>query len=128
MMVNNSSKCMTNTAQACFFLGKHISSFERFLAESKWDLHAVRKKLVEIILSNLYHRLMIHGALLAAYDTTLAEKAGKRMLGVQRWHNSTGTTDKRTSVFGHHRGIVGLVCRPSDSLHLLSHSGQTHFR
>ena len=26
-------------------LGKHISSFERFLAESKWDLHAVRKKL-----------------------------------------------------------------------------------
>lgn len=110
MMINGASKCMTNTAQACFFVGRHISGFERFLAENKWDLHAVRRKMVELLLAKLYPCLMIHGALLAVYDTTLAEKTSTKMLGVQRWHNSTGTADKRTSVFGHHWGIAGLVC------------------
>lgn len=111
MMINTTRKCMTNTAQSCFFLGKHISSYERFLAENKWDLHAVRKKLVELLLAKLYPYLMIHGALLAAYDTTLVEKAGKKMLGTQRWHSSTGTIAKDGFIFGHHWGIVGLVCK-----------------
>lgn len=110
MMINTASKCMTNTAQTCFFVGKHVSTFERFLSENKWDMYAVRKKLVEIILAKYYPCLMVHGALLAVYDTTIVEKTSEKMLGVQRWHNSTGTADKRTSVFGHHWGLIGLVC------------------
>lgn len=51
MMINTSRKCMTNKAQTCFFLGKNISSFERFLSENKWDIHLVRQKLVELILT-----------------------------------------------------------------------------
>ena len=80
MMINTASKCMTNTAQACFFLGKNLSSFARFLSENKWDIHKVRKKLVEVVLRNLYPSLMIHGALLAVFDTTLVAKASKKML------------------------------------------------
>lgn len=111
MMINTASKCMTNTAQACFFLGKNLSSFARFLSENKWDMCKVRQKLVEVLLKEFYPCLIIHGALLAVFDTTLVAKASKMMLGVQKWHNSTGTSDKLTSLFGHHWGIVGLVCR-----------------
>ena len=84
MMINTGSKCMTNTAQACFFLGKHISSFERFLSENKWDLYAIRRQLVEILLRKLYPLLMIHDALLGIYDTTLVAKASKQMVAIQK--------------------------------------------
>lgn len=102
---------MTNTAQACFFIGKHVSSFERFLSENKWDINQVKKKMLEILLTELYPKLLIHGALLATYDTTIAEKASKQMVGVQKWHKNSGTADKYTSVFGHHWGILGLICK-----------------
>jgi hypothetical protein len=111
MMINTASKCMTNTAQACFFMGKHVSSFERFLSENKWDINQVKKKMIEILLTRLYPNLVIHNALLATYDTTLAEKASKEMVSLQKWHTNTGTADKHALIFGHHWGIIGLICR-----------------
>ena len=41
MMVVKGSKCMTKIAESCFFVGKHISSFERFLSENRWNLNQV---------------------------------------------------------------------------------------
>jgi len=110
MMINTGSKCMTNTAQACFFLGKHISSFERFLSENKWDLYAIRRQLVEILLRKLYPLLMIHDALLGIYDTTLVAKASKQMVAIQKWHNSTQNADQSRAIIGHQWGIIGLAC------------------
>jgi hypothetical protein len=41
MMVVKGCKCMTKIAESCFFVGKHISSFERFLSENRWNLNQV---------------------------------------------------------------------------------------
>ena len=86
MMINNSSKCVTNMAEACFFLGKHLSSFARFLADNKWDSSKVKKKMVEILLSYFPEQFFINGAFLGVIDTTLVAKASKKMFGVQKWH------------------------------------------
>ena len=111
MMINDSSKCLTNIADSCFFLGKHLSSFARFLAENKWDSSKVKKKMVEILLNRFSELFIINGAFLGVVDTTLVAKASKKMFGVQKWHPSSGTAEKMNGVFGHHWGIIGLVLR-----------------
>jgi hypothetical protein len=34
-------KRITDIANACFFMKKHVSNFERFLSEHKWSMHQV---------------------------------------------------------------------------------------
>ena len=45
MMILETRKTITNIAYACFFLEKHITSFERFLSDNKWDMSQVAKTL-----------------------------------------------------------------------------------
>ena len=125
MMINNSSKCATNMAEACFFLGKHLSSFARFLADNKWDSSKIKKKMVEILLSHFPEQFLINGAFLGVIDTTLVAKASKKMFGVQKWHPSSGTAEKMNGVFGHHWGDHRSGAKTSYSLHLLSHHSAT---
>ena len=77
-------KRVTDIANTCFFLKKHVSSFERFLSEYKWSINKLISALVSLLLSVLGERLRVHGAFLLAEDTTFARKAGKKMPGVQR--------------------------------------------
>jgi hypothetical protein len=100
---------MTRIAYTCFFVDRHLSSWERFLAESSWDLTVLSKTLVEVLISKLGAQLMVYGAYLAALDTTLVAKVKGKMLGVQKWHQSSANADRGDGIVGHHWGLIGLI-------------------
>ena len=94
-------KRVTDIANACFFMKKHVSSFERFLSEHKWSMHQVIASLISLLLPQLMDRLMVHGAFLLAEDTTFVSKASKKMHGVQRWKDYSSNPDRGGYIFGH---------------------------
>jgi hypothetical protein len=59
MMILETRKTVTNIAHACFFLEKHIASFERFLSDNIGDMNQVAKTLVHLLLEALNERLLI---------------------------------------------------------------------
>lgn len=100
---------MTNIAPTGVFVERHLASWERFLAESQWDLRGVRQTLVSHLVQQLGARLDLWGALLAAVDTTLIPKARGRMPGVQQWHAHSGNPARGESLVGHHWALIGVV-------------------
>ena len=94
LMVIPGRKRVTDIANACFFLKKYVSSFERFLSEYRWSINKLTAALVSLLLSVLGEKLRVHGAFLLAEDTTFARKAGKKMPGVQRWKDYSGNPDR----------------------------------
>ena len=109
LLLTRGHKCMTNIAQVCFFVDRHISSWERFLAENTWDLTVLSKNLVQTLIVKLGDSLKVHGAYLAGLDTTLIAKTRGKMMGVQKWHQASGNADRGDSIVGHHWGIIGLI-------------------
>lgn len=109
MMILETRKTITNIAHACFFLEKHIASFERFLSDNKWDMSQVTKTLVCLLVKVLDKRLLIHKALLLSIDTTFSAKASKKMIGVQKWRKHSGNPDRGDYIIGHQWAIVALV-------------------
>ena len=109
LLLTRGHKCITNIAQTCFFIDRHLSSWERFLAENLWDMTAMSKTLVQLLLAKLGEALKVHGAYLAALDTTLIAKSWGKMIGVQRWHQASENSDRGDSIVGHHWGIIGLL-------------------
>lgn len=109
LLLTKGHKCMTNIASVCFFVERHISSWERFLAENNWDLTALSKNLVRTLIATLGDSLKVHGAYLAALDTTLIAKARGQMMGVQKWHQTSGNADRGDAIIGHHWCIIGLI-------------------
>jgi len=109
LMLIPGRKRVTDSVNACFFMDKHVSSFERFLSEYKWSMHEVIASLVSLLLSHLGERLMVHGAFLAAEDTTFAGKASKKMMGVQKWKDHSSNPDRGGYLFGHNWAILGLL-------------------
>jgi hypothetical protein len=108
-MLGTTRKCMTNVARTCVFVERHLASWERFLAESQWDLRGVSQALVTHLLQQLGGRLYLWDALLAAVDTTLIPKVQGKLPGVQKWHDHSGDPARRESLVGHHWALVGLV-------------------
>lgn len=102
-------KRVTDIANACFFMKKHVSSFERFLSEHKWSMHQVIVSLISLLMSQLADMLMVHGAFLIAEDTTFVSKASKKMQGVQRWKDYSSNPDRGGYIFGHNWSILGLL-------------------
>jgi hypothetical protein len=111
MMIIEGKKTTTNIAHACFFLKKHIASFERFLAEYIWDMNKVSQTLVNILLKVLAKKLFIYDAFLLALDTTNTPKATKKMVGTQKWKDHSGNPDHGEYIIGHQWAIAGLVSR-----------------
>ena len=109
LLLTRGHKCMTHIAQVCFFVDRHISSWERFLAENTWDLTVLSKNLVHTLIVKLGDSLQVHGAYLAGLDTTLIAKTWGKMMGVQKWHQASGNADRGDSIVGHHWGIIGLI-------------------
>ncbi len=108
MLLGQTRKCATNMVRVCFFVDRHVSSWERFLSQSQWDLTAVRQGLVSLIQQKLGNRLWSCGAYLAWVDTTLIAKVKGQMLGVQKWHDHSGNPDWGTHLVGHHGALAGL--------------------
>jgi len=114
MMMVKGRKCITNIAHACFFLDRHIASFERFLSENKWDMNQVTRTLVRLLLEVLKDKLYIHGAFLLVVDATYCAKNSKKMIGVQRWRERSNNADRQKCCIGHHWAIAGLITSLAD--------------
>jgi len=111
MLIVGSRKTVTNVANACFFLDRHIASFEKFLSEYKWDMNQVSKTMTRLLLKVLADKLYICKAFLLSIDTTFTAKASKKMPGVQKWKDHSGNPDRGSYITGHHWAIAGLVSR-----------------
>jgi len=85
---------MNNIAHGCFWVDRNLSSWERFLSDNLWDVNAVGDTLVKLLLEKLGDNLKIHGGYLVCVDTLLIAKNGKRMPGVQKWHDHSGNADR----------------------------------
>src|SRR5918994_1559939 len=108
-MLGTARKCMTNIARICVFVDRHLASWERFLAESQWDLRGVSQTLVSHLVQQLGASVSLGDALLAAVDTTLIAKVRGKMPGVQQWHDHSGNPARGASLVGHHWALIGLI-------------------
>jgi hypothetical protein len=108
MMLLETKKTITNIAHTCFFLKKHIASFEKFLSEYIWDINQLTNILVKLLINVLKNKLYIHGAFLLAVDTTHKAKATNKMIGVQKWKQGD---NENSYIIGHHWVIAGLISR-----------------
>ena len=108
MLLGQSHKCITNISRVCFFVDRHLVSWERFLSQYQWDVNGVRERLIRLLMEQLGEKLFICGGYLAWVDTTFVTKVKGKMPGVQKWHDHSGNPDRGASLIGHHWAIVGL--------------------
>jgi len=109
LLLTGGRKTMSRVAKTCFFVERHLASWERFLAENQWDPLAVFGTLLETLRAELDDSLKVHGAYLAGVDTLLIAKNGSKMLGIQRWKDHSDNADRGDRIRGHHWAIVGLI-------------------
>jgi hypothetical protein len=79
LLLARGHRTMNNIAHSCFWVERTLSSWERFLSENLWDVNAVRKTLVTLLLQKLEAQLQVHGGCLAGLDTLLVAKNGEKM-------------------------------------------------
>lgn len=109
LLLTGGRKTMSRVAQTCFWVERHLTSWERFLAENRWDSTAVIATLVDTLRAKLTDSLQVHGAFLAVVDTLLVAKNGHKMPGVQCWKDHSGNADRGERIRGHHWAILGLI-------------------
>ncbi len=109
LLLTSGRKTMSRVAHTCFFVERHLASWERFLSERKWDLNVVLRTLLDTLLAQLGQSLQVHGAYLAAVDTFLVAKNGRAMPGIQAWRDHSGNADRGERIRGHHWALLGLI-------------------
>lgn len=109
LLLGTTRKCVTHIAGVCFWVERHVSSWERFLSEAQWDLPAVQHRMVALLQEQVGEQLLICGAYLAWVDTTLVSKVKGMMPGVQCWHDHSGNPDRGAHLVGHHWALAGLL-------------------
>lgn len=97
LLLARGRKTMNNIAHCCFWVERSLSSWERFLSENLWDVNAVGKTLVTLLLQKLESQLQIHGGYLAALDTLFLKM------------------DKKCQEFNFGRTTVGMRIEEKDS-------------
>ena len=109
VLLTGGRKTMSRVANTCFFVDRHLVSWERFLAENRWDPLAVVGTLLKSLRAKLDDELQVHGAFLSVIDTLLIAKNGYRMLGIQKWKDHSDNADRGERIRGHHWALVGLI-------------------
>jgi len=109
LLLTGGRKTMSRVARTCFWVDRHLASWERFLAENRWDPTALFATLLDALRTKLTDGLKVHGAYLAALDTLLVAKNGHKMLGIQFWKDHSGNADRGERIRGHHWAILGLI-------------------
>jgi len=109
LLLTGGRKTVRRIAHTCFWVDRSLSSWERFLAEYRWDPVAVVGTLLKTLQEKLGAQLQVHGAYLAVVDTFLVAKNGRRMPGVQTWKDHSGNADRGERLRGHHWAILGLL-------------------
>lgn len=102
-------KVVTNINRHCFFIKKHIASWERFVGEYVWNHIDIARSILKLLLKKYIGNFMVYGKLLFAVDTTLTAKNTDKMFGVQKWKNHSGNADAGQYVSGHHWGLLGII-------------------
>lgn len=108
-------KTMNNIAHCCFWVERSLSSWERFLADNHWELNAVGKTLVTLLVEKLEDQLQVHDGYLVGVDTLLIAKNGQKMPGIQKWKDHSGNADRGAKLKGHHWGLLGFISRGANS-------------
>lgn len=114
ILLSRGRKCVTQIARSCFFLDRSLSSWERFLAEQRWDMHDVMRQLVGLLQAELGEALLYAGRYVIGIDPTYVAKVKGRMLGVQRWREHSDNPDRGTFVTGHQWMLGGVLARLGD--------------
>ena len=109
LLLTSGRKTMSRVAHTCFWVDRHLASWERFLSENRWDPTAVFATLLDTLRAKLADSLKVHGAYLAAVDTLLVAKNGHKMPGIQFWKDHSGNADRGERIRGHHWAILGLI-------------------
>ena len=109
LLLTGGRKTMSRVANTCFFVDRHLASWERFLAKNQWNPTAVIRTLVEFLQTKLDDGLKVHGTYLAVVDTLLIAKNGRKMIGIQSWKDHSDNADRGERIRGHHWAIVGLI-------------------
>jgi hypothetical protein len=109
LLLTGGRKTTSQVARTCFWVDRHLASWERFLGENKWDTTAVFGTLLGLLRSKMGDQFKVHGSYLAAVDTLLAAKNGDKMPGVQKWKDHSGNADRGDSIRGHHWALLGLI-------------------
>lgn len=110
LLITRGRKTISGIANTCFFIDRHLSSWERFLAHNKWDLNAVIATLTHTLVSQRDQvQLMVYEAYLGVLDSTLIAKNGFRMPGIQRWKDHSDNAERGPYIRGHHWAVLGLL-------------------
>jgi hypothetical protein len=109
MLLSTGRKCVSQIGRTCFFIERSLSSWERFLAEQQWDMHQVMLSLIGLLQQELGEGLTYAGRYVIAIEPTYVAKVKGRMLGVQKWRQSSANPDRGAQVIGHQWMLGGLL-------------------
>lgn len=109
VLLSGGRKTVSEVAKSCFWVDRHLSSWERFMSEYCWDVTGVIKAMVGLLCHRLGSHLLMHGSYTAIVDTFLVAKNGKRMAGIQKWKDHSGNADRGGTLRGHHWALVALL-------------------
>lgn len=109
LLIVQGRKTTRNMYKHCFFFNKNLSSWSRFLSQYKWDYNKVMEKILHQIVDIFLDDLMMYGALLACYDTTITAKNSKKVGGIQKWNSHSTNADRGEYITGHHFGVAGII-------------------
>lgn len=114
ILLCNGRKCMKRIAGLCWFVDRHLNSFERFLADHQWSSSELTKCWYRLLIKRLSKLGISTSQKVFAIDTTLVQKVKGRMLGVQKWSAHPGDNKAEKRIIGHHWAILGLLVRFGD--------------
>jgi len=83
LLLSGGRKTMSRVAHTCFWVDRHLASWERFLSQNRRDTTALFGTLLDTLHAKPADGLKIHGAYLAVVDILLIAKNGHKMSGVQ---------------------------------------------
>ena len=111
LLLTKGRKCMSRVASVCWFVDRHLSSWERFLADHHWSTTEFTQCWFRLLCKRLSHLGIDLSEYLFLLDTTLVSKVKGRMPGVQKWSAHPGEDGAGKSIVGHHWSIMGLAVR-----------------
>ena len=118
LLLSGGRKTMSRVAHTCFWVDRHLASWERFLSQNRWDTTALFGTLLDTLHAKLADSLKIHGAYLAVVDTLLIAKNGHKMPGVQLWKDHSGNADRKRGRKWKPAGLLTALPAQSVSVHL----------
>lgn len=111
LLLTKGRKCMSRIASVCWFVDRHLSSWERLLADHHWSTEELTRCWFRLLCQRLSHLGVDLSEFIFLLDTTLVSKVKGSMLGVQKWSAHPGEDGAEKKIVGHHWSLIGLAVR-----------------